>query len=77
MAKVYITFGQPQTHTINGKTLDKDCIAVIKCKDHEEGRALAFEWFDGVFHNCYEETYFNSKKEEILQFFPRGLIEVN
>jgi len=72
--KVYITFGQIHVHSINGKTLDKDCIAVINAKDYKSGRALAFEWFEGEFHNCYTEDKIT---DELLSYFPQGLIEVN
>lgn len=77
MTKVYITFGQIHTHSINGKTLDKDSIAVIKCENYKEGREFAFKYFNGVFHNCYSEEEFSSKRDEILMYYPRGLIEVN
>ena len=72
--KTYITFGQIHTHSINGKTVDKDCVAVINANTHEEGRASAFEWFDGKFHNAYSEEDFDPS---ILEYYPRGLIELN
>lgn len=74
MTKVYVSFGQIHTHSINGKTLDKDSIAVIRCESYKEGRELAFKWFKGLFHNCWSEEEFNDK---ILMYFPRGCIEVN
>ena len=72
--KVYITFGQVHIHSINGKTFDRDSIAVINCKDYIEGRKKAFELFKRLFHNCYSEDEFN---DDILSYFPRGLIEVD
>lgn len=77
MTKVYLTFGQVHTHSVNGKTFDKDCIAVIKCIDYNEGRKLAFEYFDGIFHNCYSAEEWKDQGDEIIQYFPRGLMEVN
>ncbi|MCP4180984.1 MAG: hypothetical protein GY756_24740 [bacterium] len=71
--KVYITFGQIHVHSINGKTLDKDCVAAIECNDYSDGREKAFEYFGGVFHNCYSEKKFN---DDILSYFPRGVIEI-
>lgn len=71
--KVYITFGQSHVHSISGKTFDKDCIAVIECKDYKHGRQKAFEYFDGVFHNCYEK---HELTDEMLSFFSRGIIEI-
>lgn len=75
MPKTYITFGQVHVHSINGKTFDKDCIAVINCTDKADGRAKAFEFFDGTFHNQYHENEW--KPDKMLPYFPRGLIEVN
>ena len=74
MAKVLITFGQIHTHRINGHTLDKDCVAVINCKDYAHGRELAFKWFDGVFHNCYLE---GEEPANLMDYYPRGKIEIN
>lgn len=72
--KVYISFGQIHVHSVNRKTFDKDSIAVIECKDYEEGRKKAFEYFDDKFHNCWNEEEFT---DELLSYFPRGLIPVN
>lgn len=72
--KIYITFGQAHAHSVNGKTLDKDCVAVINAEDESAGRKLAFEWFDGEFHNSYTDK---TKPKDLMDFFPRGLIEVN
>jgi len=70
--KVYITFGQVHTHSVNGKTFDKDCIGVINCKDEEQGREIAMDVFGGVFHQCLTEA-----NSEFMQYFPRGFIELN
>lgn len=71
--KTYVTFGQVHTHSINGKTFDKDCVAVIDCESEEEGRELAFEIFNGVFCFSYYGKQFNFSD---LKHFPRGLIYV-
>ncbi len=71
--KVYITFGQIDTHSINGLTMDKNCVAVINCKDYEQGRNIAMDWFDAKFHNCFDVM----PSEETMSYYPRGLIEVN
>jgi len=71
--KLYISFGQIHTHSVNGKTFDKDCIASIQCKDYEEGRKLAFEYFGGQFGTDYSEE----RVEASLHYFPRGIIPVN
>lgn len=70
--KVYITFGQIHVHSVNGKTLDKDCVAAIECDTYEEGRQKAMNEFNAKFHNCYGEE----PSENTMQYFPRGIIEV-
>lgn len=74
MTKIYVTFGQAHAHSVNGKTFDKDCVAVIYAKDQEEGRDLAFIYFGPKFAFTYSE---GSWKPSNLRFFPRGYIEVN
>jgi len=71
--KVLITFGQIHVHSINGKTLDKDCVASIHCETYEEGRKKAFEYFDGKFHNCYDSE---KAPANLMEYFPRGIIEI-
>lgn len=71
--KTYITFGQTHIHRVNGKIFDKDCVAVIETKSAEAGRAKAFELFDRKF--CFEYSEENFKKCS-MEFFPRGLIDV-
>ena len=71
--KTYVTFGQTHVHSINGKTFDKDCVAVIECKDADEGRELAFEYFNGKFCFEYYEDEFDTSK---MRYFPRGLLPV-
>ena len=55
--KVCITFGQIHVHSVNGKTFDKDCVAVIECEDYTDGRNKAFEYFDDKFHMCYGKDW--------------------
>ena len=70
--KIYITFGSGHFHTVNGKTFDKDCVAVIECEDHSDGREKAFEYFGPQFCTSHvEETIVT-----IMKYFPRGQIEV-
>ena len=71
MSKTYITFGQVHVHRINGIMLNHDCVAVIKCKDAEEGHELAFEYFD----DKWSFSHFEQIPD--MSFFPRGLIKVN
>lgn len=70
MSKIYITFGQIHVHSINGETFDNNCVAVIKCKDREKGRELAFEYFG-------DKWAFDSfDKVPDMKFYPRGLIDI-
>ena len=71
--KIYVTFGQSHTHSIAGKTLDKDCVAVIECKDMKEGRDQAFTLFGPKFFTTYPEERIDA---EFMSYFPRGLMEV-
>lgn len=70
--KTYITFGQVHTHSINGITLDKDCVAAIEHSEDDDGHEIAMKMFDGKF--CF--TYPNNIREDILHYFPRGIIEI-
>jgi len=71
--KLFVTFGQVHTHSINGKTFDKNCVAVIRCASWLQGRKKALEYFGPKFCMDYFEEEF---KEETLSYYPRGLIEV-
>ena len=73
--KVYITFGQIHVHSVNGKTLDKDCVGVIKCESLGEGRQLAMTLFNGRFHQALTRKEVDDG--DVMQYFPRGFINVN
>lgn len=72
--KTYVTFGQIHAHSVNGKTFDKDCVAVIHAETAEKGRELAFEYFGPKFAFEYPEDEFNF---DHMKYYPRGFIEVN
>jgi len=74
VAKTYVTFGSSHVHRINGHTIDKDCVAIIECKNAEDGRSKAFEFFNDKFCFEYPEEYFNI---DSMKYFPRGFIKVN
>lgn len=69
LKKFYVSFGQTHTHSISGKTLDKDCIAVIWAKNEVEAHDKAMEIFKGVFCFVY-------RKQPDMSFFSRGLIDI-
>lgn len=68
--KWYITFGQVHVHSVGGKTFDKDCVAVINGSSPQECDKMAFELFNGRFHQ-------HGAKMPDMSYYPRGLIEVN
>jgi len=72
--KTYVTFGFGHTHAVNGKTFDKDCVAVIESESADKGRELAFMYFGRQFCMEYPEEQFGF---DSMKFFPRGFIEVN
>lgn len=66
----YISFGQTHAHAIDGKTFDKDCIAVINAEKENEAREIAFNAFGQKWCFIYIE-------KPDMKFFPRGLINLN
>lgn len=74
MVELIITFGQCHKHHHNGYTLDKDCVGIIRAPTYEEADALAFEWFDGKFHQHVPREYWD---EDSIKYFPLGYIYLN
>lgn len=72
--KTFVTFSQNHIHRINGKTFDKDCVAVINHDKSDEGRKYAFEFFGDKFSFEYCEELFDMSS---LKYFSRGFLEVN
>jgi len=68
--KTYVTFGQNHIHEINGKTFDKDCIAVVN-----GDREKVFKIFGSKFCFEYPEEFWREKN--IMNYFPRGYVEVS
>lgn len=73
MGKHYVTFGQSHVHSVNGKTFDKDCVAVIEAGNFQEGREKAFDYFGPIFCTSYQDDQWD---EESINFFPRGYINL-
>ena len=65
--KCYITFGQIDTHSISGKTLDHDCVAELTADSLKSGHEQAMEIFNKKFHNCTESP-------PDMEYYPRGII---
>jgi hypothetical protein len=73
MARHYVTFGQEHVHSVAGRTLDKDCVAVFEANDANHGRDKAFEFFGPQFCFEYHDTDFD---QDSMKFFPRGFIKL-
>ena len=73
LKKHYVTFGQKHVHSIVGKTLDKDTVAVFYAFDSQDGRQRAFNFFKDKFFTDYHDTQW---KEENLLWFPKGYVEL-
>lgn len=73
MGKTYVTFGQDHVHSVNGKTFDKDTVAVIEAENSYEGRQKAFYYFGPKFCFEYYEKQWN---EESIRWFPKGYVNV-
>lgn len=69
MKDFYISFGQAHAHSISGKTLDKDTIAVISADNKRDAHEIAMKAFNGVFCFVYEE-------KPDMSFFPKGLVRI-
>lgn len=67
--KYYISFGQSHTHSISGRTIDKDNIVVIEAANYKKANEYAHAVFDKKFCMIYE-------KEPDMSYFPRGLINL-
>lgn len=71
--KAYITFGQAHIHKINGKLLDKDCIAVIERKTEQEIMDTIQEYFGITYCTYYiDDKWIN----EYIKYYPKGYIEL-
>lgn len=65
----YISFGQVHTHSVNGKTFDKDCLCALEANDYHDAHAKAMEIFNGTF--CFVYSHLPD-----MSFFPRGVIDL-
>ena len=72
LKKTFITFGQVHTHSVEGKTFDKDCVACIIHDEKVNGRDIAFQLCGDKFMTSYTMK----DLETIMNFYPRGVIEV-
>lgn len=73
MKRVMITFGQAHVHRVNGKTFDRDCVAIVEGETVYDADKLAFELFKDKFHQRILEEAWD---EDDMKYYPRGYIEV-
>lgn len=66
----YFTFGQIHTHSINGHTLDKNCIVKITDKNP---RGVMVKNFGQFWANEYSEE----EVSKIIHLFPRGVYDLS
>jgi hypothetical protein len=71
MATMHVTFGQIHVHHINDQTFDKNCVAVIIAHSIKECNRIAFEVFEGKFHEHVDAKQWDESK---MKYFPRGYI---
>lgn len=74
MPRHYVTFGQEHMHRVNGKVLDKDCVAVFEAENYGAGRERAFELFGPKFCFDYHDKDFDQSS---MSFYPRGFINLD
>lgn len=72
--EVIVTFGQVHVHRVNNTTFDKDCVAVITCRNYADGYKKAFELFNDKWHDCVPRKKWN---ELSMKYFPRGYLKAN
>jgi hypothetical protein len=72
MMNIYITFGFDHIHLVNGKRLDRDTVAEIRCQDYEEGRKKAHDLFKGRFATSYEKHHI----DKLMHWFPSGIVKI-
>lgn len=75
--KTYVTFGQVHVHSVDGKTFDKDSIAVVHYTGTpDKGREEVFRIFGPTFGTTYTEEQWESIGD-MMKYFPRGFINAN
>ncbi len=67
MNNYYFTFGQVHTHSVNGKTFDKDCVVSIKAGSSDSARRKMFDTFGQKWASQYET-------QPDMRFYPGGII---
>lgn len=66
--KFYVSFGQTHVHSMNGVTIDKDCVVEIEAGTYNRAREAALSMFGVKFSRVYSDPE--------LAFFTRGIIRL-
>jgi hypothetical protein len=66
LMKFYATFGQAHTHSVNGVTLDCDCVLEVEANSWKEAYDFCNKMFLGRWSSLYEEPH--------LEYYPRGIV---
>ena len=80
--KFYVTFGRIHTHSINGKTVDKDCVARLDISDedtiqktYEKASDKIYALFGQKFSRLFTEFDWDEKND--LPYYPKGYVEID
>lgn len=73
MVRTYVTFGQDHAHSVNGRTFDKDSVAIVEAPTYPECHAKVQEFFGLKYCTDYPEKYWDVSS---VKFYPRGYIFV-
>ena len=74
MPNFYVTLGQIHAHNVDGKTFDKDCVAVIEADSWDHAREIAFTKFGQQWCFLYSPESWDEKEQ--MKYYPRGYIEL-
>ena len=71
MPKFYFTCGQKHSHTINGKTWDKDSVLEVIAEKENNAIEVVFSLVGPQWAFCYTEEVMTD--EEIKTYYPNGI----
>lgn len=71
--EAFVTMGQSHTHSVDGQTINKDCVVTFEANSEEEARAKAFELFGSKW--CF--LYYGAQWDPAdMHYFPRGYVHI-
>lgn len=75
MKRTYMTFGQVHAHSINGKTVDKDCVALFH-NDEETARKYMRVHCGNKYFTTYDGETWDQIQHDHIDYYPRGIVDV-